>query len=414
MNVKRYLVLLGITAILLVSFWLFGFSEAQVGGDLPTPMVETEVLSSESEGEEAVRSFVVIAKVSEEDACECGAIFEMKRNSASEWEVLGIVSPRSEGDTRPKFVWQYAGNFPEIGSDYSVRAKLFGRQGEESAYAEHSFTMVPAPNTPCINDVFANLQKSTFAIKDVPHLQFTWDRVCVGEREATTYKIFKNGELVREQSQSTAYFITAGSPSGDIWKIEAYGEEPPDQNNAIIRSCSEVISKLNARLNDRPTIIAAVRVARLLQCQQVDGLLRTIVEWEPYTHCAVNCNYVSPDYWVTWSAFTPPPNQGHWQPLFNYPTPSSPVTFWWPGPPGPGSWELLKMGWRCRKASTNADNGNNGFNSDPMNQVGWTCPGTWTNGELGPNTVYRQWLNFDLVNIPPPSSVWPITTEFVY
>lgn len=402
----------------------------QGANEIPTPIVEVDFRAGEAgeEPEDGVKASI-IATIPFEDRCACGARFEAKLKNSEEWVVLGLFAPDGSGDEVEQYSWSMVSNLFQREMEYDIRVLIFDRVGGESAYGAIPVALTPYQEPDCTEGNFANIQKDAEGEEREALIFFSWDKVCKNGVEANRYKIFKNGQYLRDSDEGANGIVLAGEPAGSTWKIEAYGDELPNTNPAIIRNCSEMVTKMNARLNDvfPLTVPPTLRVDRTLQCQVVGMMLRAIIEWTPYTHCSAtnSCvgspqygmnviNNLSPNDFMHYSAWTYEYfGPSTWHPLFNYPVGS--FQFNHPQHPiQPNNTEYQKYAWSC--AGQSSSTGPYGINTDPMNQLPWVCPGTEGgsgSSPLTPNRVFRHWVNFDLSSSGG-SSAWPVVTEFTY
>jgi len=372
------------------------------GGGILTPIVEVAYRAGTSEeipSEDTIGA-TIIATLPNDIECDCGARFEAKKQNSEEWITLGLFAQVEEGDEQQQYQWTITTNIFELDIAYDIRVRIFDRFGAESPYGTTQVTMSPYKEPPCADGSFANLKKDTFGTGEDAVIFFSWNKVCAESQEANRYVLYKNSTRVRETDEGANNIAVAGTPDGATWKIEAFGEEPPNSDPGVIKTCGEVITKINAKTHGA-TYSTQARITDLNQCQVVGTWLRAIITWEPYINQGgYNNQELSPPAWMNITLNDPQ--------YFNYPLPRN----WNPRPGFPGQVfpdAFDKCGYNNQNTST-------GSYTDPWGSphgpVSWTCNIEYNSSNNA--TTYRYWVNFDLNATGGGEPVWPITTTFSY
>lgn len=368
----------------------------------PTPDVSSIIIAGEEGAvpDPGTTGATIIATIPEEQQCECGARIEGKLSDSDDWKVLALYAPMPTGDEYEQFQWSYSGNYFEQNKTYDFRVRIFDRVGTQSEYGTTQMTMSPYQEPPCADGSFANIKKDTIGTGEDAVIFFSWNKVCAESQEANRYVLYKNGSLVRESDQGTNNIAVSGTPEGATWKIEAFGEEPPSSDPSVIKTCGEVITKINAKTHGT-TYSTQAKITTLNECQVVGTWLRAIITWEPYISTGgYNNQELSPPAWMNITLNNPQ--------YFNYPLPRN----WNPRPGFPGQVfpdAFDKCGYNNQNTST-------GSYTDPWGPPhgpqSWTCNIEYNSSNNA--TTYRYWINFDLNATGSGEPVWPITTTFSY
>lgn len=373
-------------------------SHADEGGIL-TPKVEVAYragTTEEAPSEESTGA-TIIATLPDNVECECGARFEAKKQNSNEWIVLGLFAPIEEGDEQQQYQWTLTTNIFELDATYDIRVRLYDRFGTESPYGTTQFAMSPFQERACSDGVFTNLEKSKVGSGEAAAVIFAWDKLCKSQKEANKYKVYKNGQLVGETDQGANNFIYPGTNDGSTWKIEAYGEEPPNTDPGVIKTCEELITKLQTRGS------GPGRPESYDNCQVQGSWLRAIVKFQAYR----DDSGANPGGWLTRLVYGIG-NNG--VPYFNFVPGQFPV-------PGYPNNHFLNAYVNCRDEGQNGTNAS-GSSVDPWNQFPWICHNEWHQYVVNGPTYYtnRYWMNFDLnaSGTGTGTSIWPVTTEFTF
>lgn len=397
---RKRILLLVLGAIISAGLVKVVFSQTSGGNSLPAPDVSSTIFAGEEGAapDPGTTGATIIASIPEEQQCECGARIEGKLSDSEDWKVLALYAPMPTGDEYQQFLWTYSGNYFEQDETYDFRVLIFDRIGTQSEYGTTQMTMTPYKEPPCVDGSFANIKKDTIGTGEDAVIFFSWNKVCAESQVANRYVLYKNDTQEGESDQGANNIAVVGTPEGATWKIEAFGEEPANSDPSVIKTCSEVLTKMNAKTHGTEYSTQS-RIINLDHCEVVGTWLRVIITWEPYiNYGGYNPQNLSPIAWMTVTL-----GGGGTPQYFNYPP-----RHWNLRPGFPG--QVFSDGFD--KCGYNNQNTSGGSYTDPWGQVNWTC-----NEEYNPSNnaaTYRYWVNFDLNATGGGGTVWPITTTFSY
>lgn len=400
---RERILLLVLGAIISAGLVKVAFSQTSGNDILPTPEVTSITIAGEEGAapDPGTTGATIIASIPEEQQCECGARIEGKLSDSEDWVVLALYAPMPTGDEYEQFQWSYSGNYFEQDKTYDFRVLIYDRIGTQSEYGTTQMTMIPYKEPPCADGSFANIKKDSYGTGEDAVIFFSWNKVCAESQEANRYVLYKNDTQEGESDQGANNIAVLGTPEGATWKIEAFGEEPPNSDPSVIKTCSEVITKINTKTHGA-TYSTQARITDLNECQVVGTWLRAIVTWSPYISSGYNPQDLSPPAWMNISL-----GDGGTPQYFNYPPRHWNLRPGFPGQVFPDAFD---------KCGYNNQNTSNGSYTDPWGPPhgpqSWTCNVEYNSSNNA--TTYRYWINFDLNATGGGEPVWPITTTFVY
>lgn len=362
----------------------------QGGGDPTLPVPEIKVDSYTAQNHDPAEGvFTIISwTVSTED--QLGYKLEIQEQGSDKKYVAALFAPDAPGVDTATAGGVYKTDAFQPNKKYDIFVTAYTRDGKESVPGAFILDTAPKQVENC-SETYVNLAKQR--IRDF--VMFDWNDICKSQKTASSYKIYENNQLVGEVDESDSFYATSSNPpEGTVWKIEAYGEEPPNANESVIKTCEEVIWKLQKRGN------GPGRPESYDECQVQGTWLRTIVKFKEYE----DSSGANPGGWLVRMTQGVGNNN---IPYFNFVSGRTPI----PGLPNEYYFNSYVP---C------LDEGNNGLGRygatiDPWNQFPWTCHNTWRQKVAYGPYFYtnRYWMNFDLT-VSGGSSIWPVTTTFIY
>ena len=383
-------------------------SKAQQAGDPDLPVPEIKVDSYSAQNQDPTEGVFAIISWTVNTEDQLGYKLEIQEQGTDKKYVAALFSPDAPGVDTTTTGGIYKTDVFQPNKKYDIWVTAYTRDSKESVPGTFTLDTAPAQTQNCA-ETFSTVTKQ----RGGDLVMFDWNDICKNSKTATTYKIYKNGQLFGEVDESDSFYATSSNPpEGTTWKIEAYGEEPPNTDPSVIKNCdtvvngqpySEIVTKMRAKSGVLQSFYygrTAVPVGTVDNCQIQGTWLRAIIKFDEYRD---DSTLQPPAGWLGGVIVGLGNNN---VPYFNFVTGQFPV----PGSPGNNFFNGFV---RCLNEG---QNGTNRFGStvDPWNQLPWTCHASYSYRNYHTYYTERFWVNFDLNAQGGGTSIWPVTTTFTY